>query len=224
MSELRTLKLRIGSVEQLARHVALQLDRLYPDCGLQADVERAMVALPAALERMRPVLAAVRAFTPDTFDHFNSLQYTSLLYLLGNELWRRDRTDAMAERLFCLNRTLNSIDLFPAITLPEVFFISHGLGSVLGNVQFGDRLVVFQHVTVGRIGDDRPMIGSNVVLYPGATVTGRSVIGNNSVVAAGTVVHNQTIPDDCIVGTRGSATVVSSRKKDYIGLYLRPRP
>jgi serine O-acetyltransferase len=217
------MKLRIGSSEQLARYVALQLDRLFPDAGLPSDLERIMGALPAALERMRPILASVRAFVPDSFDHFNSLQYTSLLYLLGNELWRADSQAGMAERLFCLNRALNSIDLFPAVRLPEVFFISHGLSSVLGNVEYGNRLVVFQNVTVGRIGADRPQIGSNVVLYPGATVTGRSTIGNNSLVAAGAVIHNQSIPDDSIAGTRGTGLVITARKKDYIGLYLRPQ-
>jgi serine O-acetyltransferase len=215
------MKLRIGSADELARYVARQLDQLVPESGPQADLERIAPAMPAALERMRPVLAAVRAFTADYFDHFNSLQYASLVYLLSNELWRQPAAKTLAERLFCLNRALNSIDLFPAVALPEVFFISHGLGSVLGNVEYGNRLVLFQNVTVGRIGDDRPAIGSDVVLYPGATVTGRSVIGNNSVVAAGTVVHNQTIPNDCIVGSRGAGIVVSPRKKDYIGLYLR---
>jgi serine O-acetyltransferase len=215
------MKLRIGGTDELARYVARQLDHLFPDAGLPVDLERIAPAMPAVTERLRPILASVRAFSPDNFDHFNSLQYASFLYLLGNELWRDPAARALAERLFCLNRSLNSLDLFPAVMLPEVFFISHGLGSVLGNVAYGNGLVLFQNVTVGRIGDDKPAIGSNVVLYPGATVTGRSVIGNNCVVAAGTVVHNQTVPDDSIVGTRGAGLLVSPRKKDYIGLYLR---
>jgi len=215
------MKLRIGAPEALARHVARQLDHLFPDADPAGDLERLTQVIPAATERMRPILAGVRAFTPEHFDHFNSLQYASFLYLLGNELWRDTGTKSLAERLFCLNRALNALDLFPAVTLPEVFFISHGLSSVLGNVSYGNRLVVFQNVTVGRIGDDKPQVGSNLVLYPGATVTGRSIIGDNCVVAAGTVVHNETVPDDSIVGTRRGELVVSPRKKDYIGLYLR---
>jgi serine O-acetyltransferase len=215
------MKLRIGAPESLARYVARQLDHLFPDADPAGDVDRLAQVMPAATERLRPILASVRAFTPDYFDHFNSLQYASFLYLLGNELWRDTSAKSLAERLFCLNRALNALDLFPAVSLPEVFFISHGLSSVLGNVTYGNRLVLFQNVTVGRIGDDKPQVGSDVVLYPGATVTGRSTIGNNCVVAAGTVVHNQTVPDDSIVGTRGGELVVSPRKKDYIGLYLR---
>ena len=217
-----TIALAAGSVDALARYTAQQLNNLLPLHGLDADLAALMPLMDGTLERLRPILAAVRAFETDRFDHFNSLQYASWLYLLGNEEHRRKGNAQLAARLFCLNRALNALDLFYAVALPEVFFISHGLGAVLGNASYGERLVLFQNVTVGRVGEDRPRVGSNVVLYPGAVVTGKAVIGNNCVVAAGTVVHGVEQPDNTVAILRGGKLEFRPLGKDYSGVYLHP--
>jgi len=218
MTRLPTLA--IGTPDKLARHVARQLDSLFPQDGADADQAAITPHVPGALQRLAPILAAVRAFETGRFNHFNSLQYASWLYLLGNQVFRAQGHGVLAERLFCLNRALNAIDLFYAVDLPEVFFLSHGLGTVLGNAQYADRLVVFQNATVGRVGADRPQIGRNVVLYPGAVVTGRSVLGDGCVVSAGTVLHNQVMPPDTIAVQQDGRVVCVPRRKDYVGLYL----
>ena len=215
------LALRAGSADRLTRYVAVQLHSMFPDATLDDDMERIARAMPNALERMRPVLAAVRIFEHDRFDHLHSLQYCSLLYLLSNEYRRISLTDGVCDRLFGLNRALNAIDLYHAVEMPEVFFVSHGLGSVLGAASYRSRLVFFQHVTVGRVGEDRPDIGSGVVLFPGCSVTGRSVIGDGCVVAAGVQVHDEIIPRDSLVFASGRSTVAVPRKRDILGLYLR---
>jgi serine O-acetyltransferase len=217
----RALTLRVGTGDALATFVARQLNSLFPGETIESDVERLRADVPLALDRMRPILESVRMFDPTVFDHFNSLQYSSFLYLLANEGWRLNSDRVFADRLFCLNRALNSVDLFYAVTMPEVFFLSHGLGAVLGNASYGERLVVFQHVTVGRVGDARPSIGSDVVLYPGATVTGHASIGERSVVAAGTVVHNVVVPPDSVVSGQGGELLIKPRTRDYMALYLR---
>ena len=218
------LRLRAGTPRALAGYIATQLHHLLPCEGLDSDTARVFRVLPEALERIRPILAAVTAFRPDEFDHFHSLQYATLLYLLGNTQSRLAEVDPLADRLFNLNRIINSIDLFHGIVMPEVFFISHGLGTVLGNATYGNRLVVFQNVTVGRIGADRPMIGKNVVLYPGSVVTGRTSIGDNSVIAAGTVVHGTEVPPDTLAVTQGGDLTLRPRRKDYAALYFRSSP
>lgn len=216
------LTLRTGTADRLAGHVAMQLANLFPDESMDADVDSLLQVVPRALERMRPILAAVRNFDPGHFNHLNSLQYTSFLYLLANERWRAGARDALAERLFCLNRTLNAVDLFYAVELPQVFFVSHGLCAVLGRATYGDRLVFFQNVTVGRVGNESPVLGRDIVLFPGAQVTGNSIIGDRCAVSAGTHVHGLTVPDDMVVFGGPQGIVLKPRRKDYIGLYLRP--
>lgn len=215
------LNLRTGNMVDLTRYVAAQLHNMFPDGSLEQDVEMIIDAIPQALERMRPILGAVRTFDPDTFNHLNSLQYATFLYLLGNENWRIKSSGIIADRLFCLNRALNAMDLFYTVEMPEVFLVAHGLGSVLGNVTYGNRLVFFHNVTVGRVGDHRPTIGENVILYPGATITGSSKIGNNCVVSAGAVVHNICVPDNVVVIPQASKLVFQPLKRDYLSLYLR---
>jgi len=215
------LTLRAGTPETLSRYVAAQLNNMFPADGLDADIEKIGALVPQALDRIRPVLAAVRNFDRQCFNHFNSLQYATFLYLLGNEQWRTCSADALADRLFCLNRALNAIDLFYAVEMPEVFFLSHALSTVLGNAQYGNRLVVFQNVTIGRVGDDRPIVGDNVVLYSGAVVTGKAIIGHNSVVAAATVVHGVHVPDNSVALMRGGELVFKPRTRDFSGLYFR---
>jgi len=216
------VELRAGSIGALARFVASQLDALFPDEGRDRDCERLAAPLPAALARMRPILAAVRAFEADRFDHLHSLQYSTFLYLLASESARAHGMEGrLADRLFCLNRALNSIDLFHAVELPEVFFLSHGLGAVLGNASYGNRLVVFQNVTVGRVGEHRPQIGAGVVLYPGATVTGKSRIGEGSVVAAGTVVHGVEVPPKRLASMQGGELTFRPLPRDYLSMFLR---
>lgn len=213
--------LRIGNQAALARYVCNQLSSLVPDTCSESDFDQLIDLLPNTLERIQPILAMVHGFEPNYFDHFNTLQYATFLYLLGNEHFRRGGGTIFYERLFCLNKFLNSIDVFPSVKMPEVFFISHGLGSVLGNVTYNERLVIFQNVTVGRVGDDRPIIGKNVVLYPGATVTGATVIGEGCVVGAGVALHGITVPPDSVVTSNQGGAVIRERERDFISLYLR---
>lgn len=217
----KEIQLKAGSVDELARFTAQQLHNMFPQHGLEFDVQQVESLCPAALARMSPILAAVRNFTPNVFNHFNALQYASFLYLLANESWQRHEKAEFPDRLFCLSRALGGLDLFYAVTMPEVFFISHGLGAVIGNANYGNSLVIFQNVTVGRVGDDRPIIGEDVVLYPNSSVTGRSVVGNRSVISANTHVHNATVPDDTVVFMHEGELVFKPRRKDYRALYFR---
>lgn len=217
----RKLKLIAGSMTKLAHYVAVQLHQMFPFGGVEQDIDAILDVMPQALERMRPILNTVKAFEPEVFNHFNSLQYATFLYFLGNEHWKRCSSTAMVDRLFCLNRMLNAMDLFCGVEMPEIFFISHGVGSVLGNATYGNQLVFFQNVTVGRVGDNRPTIGENVILYPSVVVTGCSEIGDNSVVSAGVVIHNISVPDNVVVTCNDSQVVFQSRKRDYLSLYLR---
>ena len=215
------LTLRIGSQDALIAYVNRQLNQLFPDQGPEPDALALKDALPDALERMRLLLRGVRAFQTDYFDHFHSLQYASFLYLLGNTLWRDGRHRTLAERLYLLNRSLNALDFYCGIHLPPLFFISHGLGAVLGNAQFGNRLVIFQNVTVGRIGEQRPVLGENVILYPGATVTGDSVIGSHCVIGAGVVLHRKIVPDQTLVALQDGVPVFRPLTRDYAALYWK---
>jgi serine O-acetyltransferase len=71
------------------------------------------------------------------------------------------------------------------------------------------------------VGIDRPTIGDNVVLYPGAKVTGRATIGDNAVLSAMTIVHNAEVPKDTVAFMNGGELAFKPRRRDYISLYFR---
>jgi serine O-acetyltransferase len=205
---------------KLAEYIAIQLNNIFPEHSIKDDESRIHPFVDKAVQRMQPILKSVKLFQSEGFNKFNSLQYATFLYLLSNEVWAAGSDTVMADRLFLLNRTLNSLDLFYKVKMPKVFFLSHALGTVLGNVDFGTNLVVFQNVTVGRVGSAMPKLGANVILYPGSSVTGNSIVGNNCVIGAGVSVDNMEVPDNTVAIKQDGITRLKVRVKNYINLYI----
>lgn len=92
---------------------------------------------------------------------------------------------------------LTGIDIHPGAAIGEYFFIDHGTGVVIGETAtIGDHVKLYQHVTIGAKSFDvapdgslvkgikrHPDIGSNVVIYAGATILGGDThIGDNCVI------------------------------------------
>ena len=125
------------------------------------------------------------------------------LYLRGVPLIPR----IMSEHV----HSLTGIDIHPGAKIGKNFFIDHGTGVVIGETtEIGDNVKLYQGVTLGALSfpkDEKgniikgrkrhPTVGSNVVIYSGATLLGarrsdrrRCVIGGNvwitSPVASGT--------------------------------------
>jgi serine O-acetyltransferase len=99
---------------------------------------------------------------------------------------------------------LNGIDLFYKIELPKVFVLTHTVGIVLSNTVYGNYFVIFQNSTVGRIGDDRPVIGEGVVMFPNTCVSGRCQIGSRTILSQGTRLINSDSPGNVIIFQNGN--------------------
>lgn len=85
-------------------------------------------------------------------------------------------------------------------SLGKGFFILHGDSSHILAKSIGDDCLVSQQVTIGtNFGDDKPRIGNNVKIMPGAKVLGGITIGDNVIVGANAVV-TKDVPRDCVVG------------------------
>ena len=90
--------------------------------------------------------------------------------------------------------TLTGIDIHPGARIGERFFIDHGTGVVIGETTIiGDRVRLYQGVTLGAKSfpldadgkpikgiDRHPVVEDDVVVYSGATILGRIVIGRGS--------------------------------------------
>lgn len=70
--------------------------------------------------------------------------------------------------------------------------IWHGYSTVLNAKKIGENFQIWQNVTIGKKTtkdiDDRPTIGSNVMVCTGAVVIGDITIGDNAIIGANTTV------------------------------------
>lgn len=90
------------------------------------------------------------------------------------------------------------IEIHPGAQIGERFFIDHGTGVVIGETcEIGDRVRMYQNATLGAksyaLDPDgqpvkgiprHPIVGDDVIIYSGATILGRTRIGNGPIIGA----------------------------------------
>lgn len=128
------------------------------------------------------------------FNHLNSDHYAIYLYYLSNTVHRSGKDAELAEQLFLLNKSLHGVDLFCAVTLPDVFLLIHPVGTVLGNATYGNYFVAYQNCGVGSLEDGRyPVFEGENVLFARSAVLGNCHIERNVVFGANAFVLNTDI-------------------------------
>lgn len=138
------------------------------------------------------------------FNPFHSVQYMTFLYYLSNIIYRNSNDTVLCDKLYYLNKTMNGLDMFYAIELPDVFSAEHPVATVLGRAKYANGFFFYQGCTVGGNRDKDgnvfyPILGENVRMYANSSIIGKCIVGNNVVLGAGTLVKNQDIPDNAIV-------------------------
>ena len=125
-----------------------------------------------------------------------------------------------ADQIYYLNKIMHGIDWFYEVDLPIHFFAEHPLGSVLGRAKYGDYLLVYQGTTVGGSYKENkvyyPTIGNNVILFSNASILGKSQIGSNVIISAGTQIVNEDVPDNCIVFGQTPNLIIKERNKNMM--------
>lgn len=53
----------------------------------------------------------------------------------------------LADKIYYLNKMMNSVDLFYEIELPMHFGLEHPLGTIMGRAKFGDYFYFYQQCT-----------------------------------------------------------------------------
>lgn len=147
---------------------------------LAEDLEAAFEGDPAAKSYAEIVTAypSVRAVATYRVAHE--------LYQIGVPLVPRVMSEAAHAR--------TGIDIHPGAKIGRRFFIDHGTGVVIGETcEIGDRVVIYQGVTLGALAPRKgqllrgvkrhPTLEDDVTIYAGATILGgETVIGRGSVI------------------------------------------
>ena len=113
----------------------------------------------------------------------------------------------LARLIADIAHSATGIDIHPAARIGASFFIDHGTGVVIGETTIiGQRVRLYQAVTLGAKrfpadqdgalikGNERhPIVEDDVVIYAGATVLGRVIIGKGSTIG-GNVWLTRSVP------------------------------
>lgn len=113
------------------------------------------------------------------------------------------------------------IEIHPAATIGRRLVIDHGTGIVIGaTAEIGDDCLLYQGVTLGGTGAGHgkrhPTLGNNVMVGCGAKVLGPFKVGDNSKIAANSVVLREVPPNSTVVGIPGHIVRQGGEKLDHV--------
>lgn len=119
------------------------------------------------------------------------------------------------------SRKHTGIEIHPGATIGRRLVIDHGTGIVIGEtVEIGDDCLIYQGATLGGTGISHgkrhPTLGNNVMVGSGAKVLGPFKVGDNSKIAANSVVLREVPPNCTVVGIPGHIVKVDGEKLDHI--------
>ncbi len=181
----------------LTKHIETQLHNI-----MCADIDVSKYVENALMQAQKSYSASANKYLlqlKDSIDPFHSGFYLILLYCLSREMFKVDGHGANAEKIYYLNKVLNSVDIFYEVELPDIFGIEHPIGSVMGRAAFSNYFFFYQGCTVGGSGGAYPVIGEHVTMYSNSKILGNTRVGNHVMLAANTYIVDCQIPDYSIV-------------------------
>lgn len=151
------------------------------------------------------------------FNPFHSVQYMIFLYYLSHEIYLREKATELCDKIYYLNKVMNSVDLFYAIELPDKFGAEHPLGAVMGRAKYSDGFFFYQSCTVGGTHGKNgeifyPELEENVQMYANSSLLGKCHVGKNVKIGAGALVKNEDIPSNSLVFGQSPNLVIKQSK------------
>ncbi len=153
--------------------------------------------------------------------------YPSMLAIIHHRLAHRlyDLGAPLVARIISeIAHGKTGIDIHPGAKIGPSFFIDHGTGVVIGETAIvGARVRLYQGVTLGarsfpadedgtleKAQPRHPIVEDDVVIYAGATILGRIIVGSRSVIG-GNVWLTDSVPADSNVRQAKAHYEVTSR-------------
>ncbi|MCR5664522.1 MAG: serine O-acetyltransferase [Oscillospiraceae bacterium] len=128
----------------------------------------------------------------------------------------------LARQISQASRRRTGIEIHPGATIGKRLVIDHGMGIVIGETaEIGDDCLIYHGVTLGgtgkAAGKRHPTIGNNVLIGTGAKVLGPFRVGDNSRIAANSVVLGEIPANSTAVGIPARVVRIDGHKVDYVG-------
>ena len=184
--------------EEVAQKIAIEFFRQIPKirAKVNTDIQATYDGDPAAFNKEEIVLSYPGLLASTIY------RVAHELHLLGVRILPR----MMSEYA----HSITGIDIHPAATIGDYFFMDHGTGIVVGSTSvLGEHVKIYQGVTIGALSTKgghalhgtrrHPTLEDNVTIYSGASILGgNTVIGEGSIVGGNAFITSSIPPNSRI--------------------------
>ncbi len=226
------------ALSRLYGQIRLELHYAYPDGSadhVDRQAARIIGTFAAKLAELRVLLDSDvdAAFTGDPAARSVDevlICYPSILAIIHHRLAHELHllgAPLVARIISEVAHSKTGIDIHPGAKVGSHFFIDHGTGVVIGETAIiGDRVRLYQGVTLGarsfsvdeqgaleKAQPRHPVVEDDVVIYAGATILGRIIIGQGSVIG-GNVWLTHSVPAGSNVRQAKAENQITTRIDD----------
>lgn len=236
------------ALSRLYGQIRLELHYAYPDGSshqVDAEAVRIIGAFADRLPELRVLLDTdvEAAFAGDPAARSVDevlICYPSILAIIHHRLAHELHglgASLVARIISEVAHSKTGIDIHPGATIGDHFFIDHGTGVVIGETAIiGNRVRLYQGVTLGarsfsvdeqgmleKAAPRHPVIEDDVIIYAGATVLGRIIVGSGSVIG-GNVWLTHSVPAGSNVRQAKAENQITTRIDDMPAHRVRRSP
>lgn len=188
---------------ELFDYIFNQLDLFFPDTKIRRDSFKNSYEI--ALKRLDFCFRYVNINgyhkgNEVYFSHLHTDQYIQFLWFFANTIWKDGLDEKISSKLMNLIRIISGMFVSYKCPLPDIFIFYHAVGSVVGNADYSNFLVIFQNVTINTAKDEKgeraPKIGKAAFFASGAKLIGNKPIGDNVSIGVNALVYNKEIPSN----------------------------
>ncbi len=146
-----------------------------------------------------------------------------IFYRFSNFLWKK-KLKWLARFITAIARILTGIEIHPAATIGDNFFIDHGFGVVIGETAIiGDNCTIYHGVTLGgttwKKGKRHPTLGNNVVIGAGAKILGPITIADKARIGSNAVIVKSVDKGRTVIGVPGRILPYSKKEHNSFDAY-----
>lgn len=193
--------------KDLEKYIFSQISNLIPDSQLKygqisyADIEKALEKCDFCFKHIKN-FAFCNERGETFFSHLHADQYAMFLVYLSNLIWKERQDKIACDRIMYLNRILHSFMMSYKVKVPDIMWLAHPVGSVIGNADYSDYLYISQNCTINTAGNAdelKPQIGKFFAMGAGSAVIGDKEIGDYCSIGVNALLYDKPLNDHSIV-------------------------